>query len=155
MTTPALEFLAIGQDGAVDFDASRADGVVREVINAHAALYRDVGFVPPWIGYLARERGQFVGVSGFKAPAKNGSVEIAYFTFPGHEGRGVASKMARHLIALARETDPAIRITAMTTPQVNASTMILRKLGFTCHGEVQDPHDGKVWSWELPNDAHG
>src|SRR4030081_3746635 len=46
----------------------------------------------PWSGYLALDRTRnIVGTCGFKAPPDTeGVVEIAYFTFPGSEGLGVA-----------------------------------------------------------------
>jgi hypothetical protein len=37
---------------------------------------------------FAIENGQLVGTCAFKTPPKNQQVEIAYFTFPGNEGRG-------------------------------------------------------------------
>jgi hypothetical protein len=38
---------------------------------------------------------------------------------------------------------------AQTLPEENASTAILKKLGFTLVGSVQHPDDGTVWEWEL------
>jgi hypothetical protein len=35
-------------------------------------------------------------------------------------------------------------------PKENASTIILRRLGFTHTGTVQHPEDGEVWEWSLP-----
>ena len=53
------------------------------------------GGVPdmPWAGYLAEENGSLVGTCAFKAPPDSRGVEIAYFTFPQFEGRGVATKL--------------------------------------------------------------
>lgn len=102
----------------------------------------------PWTGYLAEEEGQFVGTCAFKTPPQSGQVEIAYFTFPGHEGRGVATRMAEHLIRIARQ-EGMRRIVAQTLPEPGPSTAILRKLGFRRAGELIHPEDGLVWEWEL------
>jgi ribosomal-protein-alanine N-acetyltransferase len=61
------------------------------VIQATCDLYKAVGFSPPWICYMAMENGVAVGTCGFKSPPSNGRVEIAYFTFPPFEGKGIAT----------------------------------------------------------------
>jgi RimJ/RimL family protein N-acetyltransferase len=55
--------------------------------------------------------------------------------------------MARLLIERAHATDPAIEITAQTLPEENASTAILRKLGFQQSGTATDDEVGLVWEW--------
>jgi RimJ/RimL family protein N-acetyltransferase len=120
---------------------------VAEVMAATAQNYARAGYCPPWIGYLAFEDHTCVGACGFKTLPVAGAVEIAYFTFPDHEGRGVATRMAQALIALARQSAPAITLRAQTLPAENASTAILKKLGFVCTGTVTHPEDGPVWDW--------
>jgi RimJ/RimL family protein N-acetyltransferase len=83
----------------------------------------------------------------------DGRVEIAYFTFPGNEGRGIATAMAKALLGLAKRASPMIRIYAQTLPQHSASTRVLEKLGFQQTVEVDHPEDGKVWEWELMDKA--
>lgn len=39
---------------------------------------------------------------------------------------------------------------SQTLPEENASTSILKKLGFRLVGTVEHPEDGPVWEWELP-----
>jgi [ribosomal protein S5]-alanine N-acetyltransferase len=121
-----------------------------EVCSTTAALYRRTGFVPPWTGYLAVLGMEVVGTCAFAAPAANGQVEIAYYTFPAHEGRGVATAMAQKLVALARATDPRITVMAQTAAATNASNAILRKLGFAFAGAVPHAEEGEVWEWHLP-----
>jgi RimJ/RimL family protein N-acetyltransferase len=111
-------------------------------------MYRQTGFFPPWIGYLAAVDGQIVGSCAFKSPPREDRVEIAYFTFPRHEGQGIATEMARQLIDIAREADDAVVLTAQTLPEENASTAILRRLGFELVGLAVDPEAGQVWTWE-------
>lgn len=71
------------------------------------------------------------------------------FTFPGHEGKGIATAMATELVNLAVRHEPAVSVTAQTLPEHNASHRILEKLGF-CHADTLDhPDEGTVWEWHL------
>lgn len=65
---------------------------------------------------------------------------------PGH---GIATSIARELVAVAKIAAPEITVTAQTLPERNASTRILEKLGFALRGTVVHPEDGEVWEWEL------
>ncbi|HSJ65279.1 MAG TPA: GNAT family N-acetyltransferase [Gemmatimonadaceae bacterium] len=110
-----------------------------------------------WGGYFAvdHETREVVGSCAFKtAPSGDGAVEIAYFTYPGFEGRGYATQMARRLVELASRSATVRRVIAHTLPETNASTRVLEKVGMTCVGEVMDPDDGRVWRWELPVGVH-
>lgn len=113
-----------------------------------AAWYAKVGYVPPWTGYFAVTAGIAVGGGGFKEAPKDGRVEIAYFTVPEFEGRGFATRTASALVAIARLADPRLVIAAQTLPAENASTAILRKLGFRLDRTIDHPEDGKVWEWQ-------
>ena len=124
-----IRLVETGLDGRPVEDLPLPD-VARSVCEATAAAYRNTGFVRPWIGYFGYLDGQVVGTCAFKTTPQAGRVEIAYFTFPGHEGKGIATRMARQLVQLAQGTDNGIGIMAQTLPQENASTAILRKLGF-------------------------
>ena len=144
-----MELIRIEKDGrpaeAIDEVSEYAQGV----IGATTGLYETVGFEPPWVAYLAVDHGVCVGTCAFKSPPREGVVEIAYHTFPGHEGKGVATSMAALLTAKGRAVD-GITVTARTLPEESASTTILAKLGFDNVGEVEDPEDGTVWEWRLP-----
>lgn len=106
----------------------------------------------PWGGYLALDGGsrRVVGSCGFKSgPDASGAVELAYFTFPGEEGRGIASAMAAGLVQLAKSAPAAAGLlVAHTLPESSASTRVLEKVGFVNVGDVVDPDDGPVWRWE-------
>ena len=84
------------------------------------------------------------------APPAEGRVEIAYFTLPGHEGRGFGRATAALLVDLARRADPALVVWAKTEPNENASTAILRSLGFRHTGSTTDHEIGEAWQWECP-----
>jgi RimJ/RimL family protein N-acetyltransferase len=144
-----LELIAITENGELAKPAPSAPPITADIAAATTQLYRAVGYEPPWIGYLAIENDTCVGTCGFKSPPENNRVEIAYFTFPGHESRGVATRMATELIRLALEKSPAVTVAAQTLPEENASTSILKKLRFSLVGTLEHPEDGLVWEWHL------
>lgn len=125
---------------------------LKDLCAATIATYPNGVAVSPWMGYLAEECGIFVGTCAFKTPPESGEVEIAYFTFPENEGRGVATAMAQGLIDLASKHGVR-RIKAQTLPEMNASTRILEKLGFKYSGPVNHPEDGDVWEWHWEGTA--
>lgn len=120
-----------------------------DVVTAARALYDRRGHVPPWICYLALCDDTVVGSCGFAGPPAAGEVEIAYYTFPGYEGHGLATRMAATLLELTRPEAErlGLRFIAHTLPAEGASTTILRKLGFRLRGPIAHPEDGEVWCW--------
>ena len=83
-------------------------------------------------------------------------MEVAYFTFPGEEGRGIASAMAAALVQVARAGGPEVAVVrAHTLPERNASCRVLEKAAFQHVGTVIDPEDGPVWRWERPVEGDG
>ncbi len=139
----------IDRDGTPRGFAGVLPKVTCEVFRATASLYQSVGFKEPWLGYLALEDSTPVGTCGFKSAPVDGRVEIAYFTFPGFEGKGFATAMAAKLVAIARRHEPHIVVAAQTLPERNASTRVLEKLGFHLAGSIDHPEDGEVWEWRI------
>ncbi len=125
----------------------RTSAFLFDICRSTLAMYPAGGPVHPWIGYLAEVDGEIVGTCAFKAPPDENGAEIAYFTFPAYEGRGVATSMASELVAIAGRAG-AEEVRAQTLPNVNASTRILEKLGFSRAGTVMHPEDGEVWEWK-------
>jgi RimJ/RimL family protein N-acetyltransferase len=144
-----LRLLPIGRDGDVADLGSVLPPPASEACAMTAQLYARSGFDPPWIGYVAVRDGAVVGTCAFKTAPRDDRVEIAYYTMPSHEGRGVGTAMARALIDIARRERPDITVTAQTLPEDNASTSILRKLGFAHAGLLHTAEDGDVWEWHL------
>jgi len=142
-----MNLIAIDRDGTVSGFAGHVPEVGRSAIESTVQLYSRVGWIQPWIGYLALEDDKCVGTCAFTSSPKNNVVEIAYFTFPGNEGRGVATRMAALLISLAKGNAPKVVVTSHTLPKENASTRILRKLGFVLEGPRIHEEDGKIWVW--------
>ena len=105
-----------------------------------------------WDGYFVVDEAsrEIVGSCAFKAPPTDeGTVEIAYFTYPGFEGRGYATGMAKKLIELASCSTAVRQVVAHTLPEENASTSVLERVGMSFMGEVTDPEDGRVWRWQM------
>lgn len=145
--------------GAGDFEARYGaklpgDGeLLREVVRQSLAYFSSADDEPVWSGFLAVDEpsGEVIGSCSFKGPpAPDGTVEIAYFTFPGFERRGFGTAMAAKLVEIALTSSTVIAVIAHTLPERNASTRILEKIGMRLVGEVIDPEDGTVWRWELP-----
>ncbi len=145
-----ITLVTIGRDGAVKgFEGplpESAGGALRGTVR----LYDAVGYVEPWVGYLAIADSRAVGTCSFKSAPVAGRVEIAYFTFPGFEGRGVATAMASELIRVAWRGDSGLVVAAQTLPRRGASTRVLEKLGFEHVETLEHPEDGTVWEWQLP-----
>ena len=123
-----------------------------DVARATLDLYGKTSASAPWLSYFAHRDADnaLLGICSFKAPPIQGLVEIAYFTFPGYEGQGVASVMTRELLKIAFAEYEVQAVLAHTLPEENASTAILRKRGFALVEAVDDSDDGTVWRWALP-----
>lgn len=150
MTAPAeVRLVPIDRDGRPARPVPPLPEAGREALAETLRLYAASGFVPPWIGHVAVLDGASVGTCAFKGPPRDGRVEIAYFTFPGNEGKGIATRMAQRLVAVAAAEAPGVTVTARTLPEKNAANAVLAKLGFRCAGVARDPEDGDVWEWRL------
>jgi GNAT superfamily N-acetyltransferase len=151
----AAEFRRLAEDPirysrSAGFGMGAHAALIQVVATNSAAFQEREGIDPPWGGYLAVDPSTrlVVGTCGFKgAPDAEGAVEIAYFTFPGGEGRGIATAMARALCALA-SGHPVRTLRAHTLPEPGASARLLARLGFARTATVVDPEDGPVWRWE-------
>ncbi len=132
-------------------DHSPTFEMARSILQMTLTMYEHAGFTEPWGGYLATIDSSLVGTCGFKGKPQDGSVEIAYFTFPDFEGQGVATKMAQGLVDIAAEANPDVLVTAQTLVDRDASHRILEKLGFTSGETIQHPEDGSVIEWRHGN----
>jgi ribosomal-protein-alanine N-acetyltransferase len=148
-----MNLIPIPRDGNLSLAGIALPEVASSVLAATVQVYERGGYVEPWLGYLAIDGEQCVGCCGFTSPPTNHQVEIAYFTFPDFERRGVATRMAQHLISIAHECDPAVAVIAHTRTEENASNHILKKLGFSLSGTIDHPEDGKIWKWSRPHAA--
>ena len=143
-----MHLVSIPRDGDVKLPGIALPDVLTGVIASTVQLYSRRGYVEPWVGYLAIDGDCCVGTCGFTSPPLANVVEIAYFTFPELENRGIATRMAASLLSLARQHDPSVKIIAHTLMEENASNHILKKLGFVFAGKIDHPEDGMIWKWE-------
>lgn len=99
----------------------------------------------PWLYRAAvlRSSGEVVARAGFHAPPDtDGTVEIGYRVLPDRRRQGLATEIARALLAWAREQG-AVRCLASTIPDNAASQAVLARLGFVRTGEQMDEIDGR------------
>jgi ribosomal-protein-alanine N-acetyltransferase len=143
----SFSLIRCGIDGLPVAPISQVSEAITSTYAATADLYRRVGFVEPWVSYIAVSSGQAVGGGAFVGAPRENRVEIAYFTLPEFESRSYATQTATELLAIARKTVPRIVVTALTLPENNASTTILQRLGFRLFGNARDPDAGDVWEW--------
>lgn len=142
-----FSFVRCGPDGApTQLVAHLPDALVVNCA-ATADLYRRIGYVEPWVGYVAVDGGQGVGGGAFVGAPRDNCVEIAYFTLKENEGRGYATRTVGALIEIARRYEPRIALKAFTLQEHNASTSILQRHGFRVVGDAHDEDAGAVWEW--------
>jgi RimJ/RimL family protein N-acetyltransferase len=129
-------------EGYIEFD-----GVLEWMLDKLQA-----GATPAWWSYLAihTDDQALIGLVGYKGePDSDGMVEIGYGVSPTYRGRGYATEAAKGLIAYAF-TQPAVRkVWAHTLAEDNASVHVLRKCGMEKIAELDDPHDGRIWRWQI------
>lgn len=148
-----IRLIGIEKDGSLEeSDGPALPHEAKLVCESFIPLYQKSGFEPPWMGYLALRANQWIGTCAFKTPPGDNKVEIAYFTFPDFERKGVATQMASMLINIAAAVAPGVQIMARTLPEENASTKILQNLGFKNLGRIHDAEHGAVWEWALGAD---
>lgn len=135
------------QPGENRQDAAYATEACQQLLDLYDSFYPKAGFTPPWVGYFIVHEGAIAGSCGFTGKPENGSVELAYWTFPEYEGRGIATRACGQLLEIAAAADPALTVTAKTAPEHNASTRILLRHGFTFAAVVQDEEIGDAWLW--------
>lgn len=114
-------------------------------------FYTKIGYNFPWIGYFVVKQDKIVGSCGFVGQPKDKKVELAYWTFKEFEGQGIASFACKELVAIAKQTDLIVTITAKTAPEKNASTKILENNNFVFTEIVQDDEIGNAWLWTHKN----
>ncbi|MBX9862482.1 MAG: GNAT family N-acetyltransferase [Hyphomicrobium sp.] len=144
----ALTLIAIQPDGTIDSAVGLSEHAA-PVITGTLDNYKARGSFAPWLCYLTFDDGTNVGTCGFVAPPDGDVVEIAYYTFPEHEGHGYARQAAKALVGIAQGAKPDVVITAHTLPQDGPSCQVLRNCGFTHTGSVEHPQDGPIWVWTL------
>ena len=89
-----MRLVSIPRDGDVSLSGITLPEAATSVVASTVQLYARCGYLEPWVGYLAIEESNCVGCCGFTSPPVGGVAEIAYFTYPEFEKRGIATRMA-------------------------------------------------------------
>ena len=148
-----LKLLAADPNSFAEEYQVRLHDVAQSVAQAGLAFMRTFSLEtsPDWFGYLVveNESQQLAGTCSYKGPPVAGALEIAYYTFPGFEGRGIGTEMARFLIDRARHLPGVKKVIAHTLCERNPSVRILEKVGMHFAGDAEEDGD-RVWEWELP-----
>lgn len=97
--------------------------------------------------FIAEIPRRLVGWGGYKGAPNEGAVEIGYAIAPGERGQGNATAAARAMIDRAFLSSKISAVIAHTLAEENASTKVLKNLGFERVAEFVDPEDGPVWGW--------
>lgn len=88
------------------------------------------------------EDGAYVGHGRIVPCEQEDGPEIGYLVHPDHQGRGIATEIARTLLDIARDTLRARRVYATVDLDHAASIRVLQKVGFvplrTCRDDCGD-----------------
>ncbi|MDQ8699676.1 GNAT family N-acetyltransferase [Hyphomicrobium sp. LHD-15] len=141
-----ITLVAIAPDGSVDTSVELSQHAA-PVILATLDNYKARGNFAPWLCYMTFDAGINVGTCGFTMPPTGDVVEVAYYTFPEHEGKGFAQQAAQALVRIAQDAKSGLVITAHTLPEEGPSCQVLRKSGFTRTASIDHPEDGPIWVW--------
>lgn len=133
-------------DGWLDFP---------DALDAMCAEYEKSTGPRQWgtLFFLLNAPRRLVGWGGYKGEPSEGVVEFGYAIAPGERRKGYATAAAQAMIDRAFAAPEVLAVMAHTLAAENASTAILRKLGFAKVDELIDPEDGPVWSWRLKKNS--
>lgn len=96
-----------------------------------------------WSAALDRRSGEAVANVVVRTPAvETGGLELGWHVALAHQGRGVATELARGAVAHARELG-ADRVVALIVARNEPSRRVAEKLGMTVEGTVEyggEPH---------------
>ena len=93
---------------------------------------------------------ELAGLTGYKGPPQEGTVEVGYGVLPAHQRRGYASEAVAALVERAFAHPDVERVIAETLPELTPSIGVLEKGGFAFIGEGSEPG---VIRFELRRDA--
>lgn len=118
---------------------------MRDYIQAHP---KEVGWWTYFIVHMQDAR--LIGTCGYKGmPTPAGIVEVGYEIAPRYQNQGLATEAVKTLVDTAFRQPTVKAATAHTKQIEDASTAVLRKVGFTRLGETFDLQDGPLWTWRL------
>ncbi len=130
------------------------DGRARELQETRVALAAKLRHVEEHgFGLLAvedREDGAFLGWAGLQHLEGGPEVELGYYLGRVAWGRGLATELARALVAHARDVLGLPRVLAVVRPENHASQRVLAKAGLRPRGTGHHyGADVEIWAVEL------
>lgn len=105
-----------------------------------------------WWSYLPIHKADnmLIGLCGYKGqPAEDGMVELGYEIMGPYQNKGLATEVAKALVANAFRIEAVTTIQAHTLGAMNASTKVLTKCGFTKTDDIDGQELGTLWKWVL------
>ena len=139
-----LSLYEITEAGVVNIPDSFRTPSVETLINEVKAHYQRDGFTRPWICFLVFEDRQCVGICGFKAPPKDGKVQLIYSTLPAKTD--AAPFLVRKLIEITEYRDRNAVMILRTPKNENPETHFLKGLGIT--QELVEVNGIHVYEWQ-------
>ena len=105
-----------------------------DVLPMQAAASPDAERFGVWL-IIERQTNTVVGDIGFMGPPEGGSVEIGFSVIPDRRRRGYATDAARAIVDWALREPSIRRVTARSDVDNEASSRVLRAVGFSRVGE--------------------
>jgi RimJ/RimL family protein N-acetyltransferase len=151
-TRKALRMLAAEPDEFAEEYGVRLHEVAQGVAQSSLEFMRTFSLETPshWFGHFAieAESQEMVGVCTLKGPPDGGTVEMAYYTFPGFEERGIATAMARFVLERARVLPGVKVVMARTPPGFDGAARVAEKIGMRFVDEEVE-EESVMWRWEI------
>jgi len=145
----------IAAEGSASLQASCSNFVtiapfLEDAIDALIAMHEHRMNGAPWTAYLVRDKAarEIVGL-GSLSECGDGTVAIAFHTFPPCEGRGFGKETAATLVEMAFRSRGVREAIAHTRPHDSAAAAIMRALDFVHAKTVTDSVRGLRWQWSL------
>jgi RimJ/RimL family protein N-acetyltransferase len=102
--------------------------------------------------WLIVEQGEVVGLCSVTRPPVRGVIDLGYGIAPSRQGRGIAGRAIREIVAWARSSEQVVAITAETAVANIASQRVLVRNRFVQVGERVDDEDGPLLCWRCGTD---
>lgn len=141
-----LAQLALGQTPACAIDHALPGALPPAFVAVRSLHQLGQGCPALWcLGFLvlADDGRTIVGSCGFKHAPVDGLVEIGYGIAPGARRQGYASSAVADLLTIARASGQVNRVLAQVNPDNQASTRVVRRLGFSAGVQRLD-HEGEL-----------
>ncbi len=145
-----MKLYKILKDGTCEADVYYESETLEKILETYRCMYKAVGYEEPWVAYVAFHGYDVAGTCAFRSRPQQGSVEIAYYTFPPYQGRGIGSRMVTALMEIARGEDPSIIIVVRVVGGDTPANSILKKFGFKLvTTETASDGEAEIWEWHL------